>query len=294
MSTRACASARFEPSASYTNDEAPTSTPKVSYPRIRRAPQVGAPGAGLHAAFATPGQALRDPQSHVAPLLVTAQSATVVAGSPRDGAYNGRAARDAARHRPRSAAGDPTAPRSTSVMARPGSRRRPRATAACAGQSLAPRTNRRRPSRRDPPRVRQARRRRRCRRRHQGSPRGHRTLPRRLPSGARARNAPAGEMPCAVQSNPGGPPPPLSRPMPGPPQGLLLPFLALLALLAPRVRPVPRGHCLRHLAIELGRGGSRGGAPRLRHVRPRDAGPRRVPAGLDSESSRGWSATGPG
>ena len=75
------------------------------------------------------------------------------------------------------------------------------------------------------------------------------------------------------------------RRAPHAPQGLLLlPFLALLALLAPRASVRCReGHRLRHLAIELGRGGSRGGAPRLRHVRPRDAGPRRVPAGLDSE-----------
>ena len=78
MSTRACASARFEPSASDTNDEAPTSTLEGFLPGGASAgapAQVGAPGAGLHAAFATPGMPSGTPQSHVAPLLVTAQSA---------------------------------------------------------------------------------------------------------------------------------------------------------------------------------------------------------------------------
>ena len=138
--------------------------------------------------------------------------------------------------------GEPTAPRSTSVMARPGvaeatASHSPRAL----GQSLASpdsiadecdparssagSTNASKATATSAPFSPGVR------------PGGHRTLPRRLPSGARARNAPAGEMPRAVQSNSaaGSPPAPFLSPKPRfaaphtPPRGFFFfPFFPFL------------------------------------------------------------------
>ena len=233
MSTRACASARPPPEAEVSprmNDEAPTSTTVGFRPGVGNSEDdllPGALGRGLHAAFRSRPPS-GTPQSHVPPLLVTAHSAwpsslgradataspgTNLSSWPLD---DGTGGTDLGRPR-----GEPTAPRSTSVMGCPGvsevtASHSPRAlghsfaspafTAAAArpARSSAGSTNASYATAVlsfSPP----------------GSlPGGHRTVPRRLPSGASARNAPAGEIPRAVQSmSPAGSPPsPFLSPIP--------------------------------------------------------------------------------